>query len=81
MRAKNVAGLTNNLRDSETNAIIKLKVDELLFGLLNSSPNAEKNSWELPITLDASGDVGVNPCLALVNGQPSAKGTAALWTR
>jgi uncharacterized delta-60 repeat protein len=64
IRAKNVAGLENNLRDLVDSSIKKIKVSDLDFPITNS--------WGVPQVLDASGKVGGSPSLALVNGQPTS---------
>jgi uncharacterized delta-60 repeat protein len=63
IRALNVAGITNNLRDPDTLEILKIPDSALTF--------SAATSWGAPITLDSAGDVGQYPSLALVNGQPT----------
>lgn len=63
IRAKNVAGLKNNIRDAATQVIQKIKFTNLQFTIADS--------WNSPIDLDTVGDVGEFPSLAMVNGQPT----------
>ncbi|MEQ1747927.1 MAG: autotransporter-associated beta strand repeat-containing protein [Prosthecobacter sp.] len=63
IRALNVAGITNNLRDPDTLEILKILDSTLTF--------SAATSWGAPITLESAGDVGQYPSLALVNGQPT----------
>jgi uncharacterized delta-60 repeat protein len=64
IRAKNVAGLENNLRDAVDSSIKKIKVSDLDFPI--------NNSWGVAKILDGSGKAGGSPSLALVNGQPTS---------
>ena len=63
IRASNAAGLTNNLRDPDTQVVLKKLVSALTF--------STATSWTAPVTLDSPGDVGQYPSLAMVNGQPT----------
>ncbi|MCX6856354.1 MAG: immunoglobulin domain-containing protein [Verrucomicrobia bacterium] len=63
IRAKNEAGIKNNIRDAATLVIRKIKFPTLLFTI--------SDSWNTPVNLDTVGDVGEFPSLALVNGQPT----------
>jgi uncharacterized delta-60 repeat protein len=63
IRALNPAGITNNLRDPATLEILKIFTTALTF--------SAETSWGVPVTIDASGDVGSYPSLALVNGRPT----------
>ncbi len=63
IRASNATGLTNNLRDPDTQVVLKKLVSALTF--------SADTSWGAPVTLDSSGDVGQYPSLAMVNGQPT----------
>ncbi len=64
IRALNVAGITNNLRNPADLSILRIPVSTLGFSVTGS--------WDSPITLDASsGDVGAYPSIAFVNGQPT----------
>lgn len=69
IRATNVAGITNNLRDPDTLEILRRTVVPSTDwpGLIFSTTG----SWADPITLDNSGNVGRFPSLALINGQPT----------
>jgi uncharacterized delta-60 repeat protein len=64
IRALNVAGITNNLRDPADLSIRRMPVSTLGF--------SSTGSWDAPITLDSSsGNVGAYPSVAFVNGQPT----------
>ena len=69
VRASNVAGITNNLRDPDTLEVLKRTVEasEDWPGLIFTAAD----SWAAPIVLDATGNVGQFPSLAMINGQPT----------
>lgn len=69
IRATNVAGITNNLRDVDTLEILRRTVvpSDGWAGLIFTTDG----SWAEAITLDAVGNVGQFPSLAMVNGQPT----------
>jgi autotransporter-associated beta strand protein len=63
IRALNVAGVSHNLRDPADSSILRILVSALTF--------TPTGSWDAPITLDSTGDVGSYPSIAFINGQPT----------
>lgn len=64
IRALNVTGLRHDaLRDPADQSILRILVTALVPSVTGS--------WNAPITLDSTGDVGACPSIAFVNGQPT----------